>query len=176
MKHHLVLIISLIIIIEYSSSEGRVGTELPERSNSFVVFDNCTACYVYNFMVCVDSQCYCQPEYQLNPIQKTCIFKMCFSDPDCYTTQDIMRRCVNNNCICDTSYVEDWTNGRKCIYKISVWYWVWVFILVPIAVGVTLFIYLRRRKRMQQAHSHLIGHSEESPPSYGSQKLVVPYN
>ena len=113
-----------------------------------------SSCYCSGVnQVCIDGWCYCAPNYKKNAYG-TCVYSGCTYDFDCVKTQDWNRHCFGASCVCDSSYTEDWNNGRKCTYTyhVSVWAWVWVFFVIP---GIIIFVCVLRRRRFILSHSHV---------------------
>ena len=170
------VVLTLGVFVNSSVIKVENSTRPTPQKSSFVEF-GCSSCFSSENKVCVDGDCYCEPsynyQYDIYTRTYTCAFKFCSDDFDCEQLQDWNRQCSNGWCVCDNSYEEDYNNGRKCTYSVSVWAWVWVFFLIPsVAVAICLCV---RRRRMHLAHTHLVHCPVEQPPLYvtGHQQVVT---
>ena len=146
-----------------------------KNSPSFVVYDNCTDCWAYNRLRCMDGKCYCYPDYVWEPVGKRCINWNCYSDGDCYQSPDTHRKCLYTRCVCRFNYEEDFNNGRKCTFQLNIWTWVWVFFLIPIVLAIAFTIYCRRRRTLSSERLPVSRSSVDEPPPYQSQSVANPY-
>ena len=101
-------------------------------------------CKHWNNLRCLDSYCYCMPNYKLDDLTKRCVRSYCKNDPQCWLISDLNRHCSNSECVCDDNYYED--DNYKCAKRASVWAWVWVFIVLPVALAVAITLCIRRRR------------------------------
>ena len=166
----ILFLVSFIVCVHSSAiKETNVTKSVAEKS---YVYYTCTSCYSSNNMVCVDTYCYCKPNYYYSSLTQSCVYKSCNYNSECYQTQDINRHCSFGSCVCDTGYYEDWNNGRKCIddsytytySPVSVWTWAWIFFVLPVTF-LSIFLCLRRR-RLHLAHTHLAHCPVQQPPPY----------
>ena len=102
-----------VIIVVHSTviKETNVTKSAAEKS---AVYYDCTSCYSFNNMVCVNAYCYCKPNYYYT--SGSCMYKSCSTNSECETSQDYYRRCSSGSCVCDSGYHEDSNNGRKCTH------------------------------------------------------------
>ena len=173
LKNYCLSVVCLIVCVQSSLiNEENVTKSVAEKS---WIYSDCSVCYSVNNMVCVDTFCYCKPNYELKYSESmkmysySCLYKSCSTDNDCIKTHDPMRHCSRGSCVCDKGYSEDYNNGRKCTYRVSVWAWVWVFFFIP-AVALAIYIFIRRR-RMHLAHTH--AHVVHCPPPYTTGQQTV---
>ena len=182
---NLLIFVSFVCLMVCVLSSTIVTNSTKSSAQKSAVAYTCSSCYSFNNQVCVDGWCYCKPNYKwtwdTSLSQVKCVYERCYSDYDCHQVQDWERSCSFGTCVCNSGYSEDWDNGRKCTYRVSVWAWVWVFFFVP-AVAIAICLCLRRRRMHHHTHAqaHIIQGLPQQPPpyqppTYGTQQPVTVY-
>lgn len=141
-----VLFVSFLVCVN-CLDDTKQSRLLKNSVKNFVIYENCTDCWVYNRMRCIEEKCYCAPDYVWDPFGKQCVNWICSSDGDCYQAPDTQRKCSDGKCVCRFNYVEDFANGRKCTFHLNVLNWVWVFFFILGILPIALIFYCRREQK-----------------------------
>jgi hypothetical protein len=94
--------------------------------------------------VCVDSQCKCKPNYQLDLARSYCTYFRCHKNSDCWSI-DNRRVCIDGECVCDNLYTENYKT-MKCVVGGNSNSLLWI-LMAFVCVGLVLGIYYMRRRR-----------------------------
>jgi len=96
--------------------------------------------------ICVNNECKCKPNYQLDISRSYCTYFACQKNSDCWSI-DNRRVCSDGQCVCDKYYLEN-DSTMKCVIGGNSNSWLW-FVVAFLCVGLVLTIYYVRRRRFR---------------------------